>query len=787
MDYGTDDRSTSANKEPMSDHDNALIKMLTPLNRSHDQVAAEPGDSFIRSLSELFGSGGGLDLFGESVSEHHGHFDAVPSRQSFSNGQWQGSCKSFNTTDDELLDLSSSLSDLCTSFSDLMSRSKGHFQKNHRMGAAHRSSVTLRHEIHRLAKARKQLAMANDPNAVYGESPTTGDRQQHKRRDLDSRAEDMQRVPSVKNISDINMSPFRGSGLTNSISDITMSPFVEKSSRRTVLKSVHRALAEGNAPTLPTQTAMNKCDHVLLHGTQKSIAAGPQYLAKQISGDFSPRKPTRSNQPETVTKLEETSQRIGSKDYLCPPTRRLSTDDLSFIAPAETWPLIDDASHGEAVVVCPSRPMKNDAAVLDSCPLQTGFIDRFALFRRSQSTPVVTAASVSPPKQPSRAQSPSRTAEESSCSRSKSSEAFLPSPSSPARKKINTALVKTSKQDSGKRRQSNGVKSVKELSDQTKTPSGRVLAKPSAWKSTRKLSELASRSERHLENLPQGKHERPLKESQKSRRSFDVSESLEKSRHSTRRLQCGMSNEGSTHDKETRPFHGCIQSAGSPDRKPCESPRLVSDISIGNVDHMTARSGQSDAEPTVNARKVTPRASSAFKLTTNASMEHKEIVLPGINKCFVRVPSEGTMSNNSGNSRDVAPVSPRRFRAAFSTSNSCRGFNSKCEQDAKQASSPENQKLEKKQEDIVLPVLAAANDARDYTDSPYFSPRKPSLSLRTSQSMRHCLMDNGSVSKDAAPVSPRRTSQQSPRRRTKDFKKTKSLHHLGQNVSSSNQ
>ena len=106
----------------MSDHDNALIKMLTPLNRSHDQVAAEPGDSFIRSLSELFGSGGGLDLFGESVSEHHGHFDAAPSRQSFANGQWQGSCKSFNTTDDELLDLSSSLSDLCTSFSDLMSR-----------------------------------------------------------------------------------------------------------------------------------------------------------------------------------------------------------------------------------------------------------------------------------------------------------------------------------------------------------------------------------------------------------------------------------------------------------------------------------------------------------------------------------------------------------------------------------------------------------------------------------------------------------------------------------------
>ena len=145
--------------------------------------------------------------------------------------------------------------------------------------------------------------------------------------------------------------------------------------------------------------------------------------------------------------------------------------------------------------------------------------------------------------------------------------------------------------------------------------------------------------------------------------------------------------------------------------------------------------------------------------------------------------SEGTISTNSGSSRDVAPVSPRRFRAAFSTSNSCRGFNSKCEQDAKEASFPEKQKLENKPEDIVLPILAAANDSRDYTDSPYFSPRKPSLSLQTSKSMRHVLIDDGSVSKDTAPVSPRRTSQ-SPRRRTNDFKKAKSLHHIDQRVES---
>jgi hypothetical protein len=50
-----------------------------------------------------------------------------------------------------------------------------------------------------------------------------------------------------------------------------------------------------------------------------------------------------------------------------------------------------------------------------------------------------------------------------------------------------------------------------------------------------------------------------------------------------------------------------------------------------------------------------------------------------------------------------------------------------------------------------------------------------------SKSMRHVLVDDGSVSKDTAPVSPRRTSQ-SPQRRNKDFKKAKSLHYFDQTV-----
>lgn len=135
---------------------------------------------------------------------------------------------------------------------------------------------------------------------------------------------------------------------------------------------------------------------------------------------------------------------------------------------------------------------------------------------------------------------------------------------------------------------------------------------------------------------------------------------------------------------------------------------------------------------------------------TAPAVLRKEIVVPAIVD-FKRMPSEGAMSTHSGSSRDIAPVSPRRFRRAFTTSNSCIGFNAKCDE--------EDHGAKNKDEDIVLPGLAAANDARNYSGvkSPYLSPRKKSkLLMKQSQSCRHFVVSDDS--KDTAPVSPRRTT-----------------------------
>ena len=134
---------------------------------------------------------------------------------------------------------------------------------------------------------------------------------------------------------------------------------------------------------------------------------------------------------------------------------------------------------------------------------------------------------------------------------------------------------------------------------------------------------------------------------------------------------------------------------------------------------------------------------------TAPAVLRKEIVVPAIVD-FKRMPSEGAMSTHSGSSRDIAPVTPRRFRRAFTTSNSCKGFNAKCDEDDNGA---------KNKDDIVLPGLAAANDARDYSEvkSPYLSPLKRSkLPMKQSQSCRHFVVSDDS--KDTAPVSPRRTT-----------------------------
>ena len=235
----------------------------------------------------------------------------------------------------------------------------------------------------------------------------------------------------------------------------------------------------------------------------------------------------------------------------------------------------------------------------------------------------------------------------------------------------------------------------------------------------------------------------------------------------------------SGNEKEAFKYHRGFQ-PGSADSMPWESPRRVSDISIGYADRTVSK--RSHVLPTTvgRANKTKnqdspnkPGRPSASKSPTKRTPGRNEIVLPGIDSCFVRMPSEGTMSTTSGSSRDIAPVSPRRFRASFTTSKSCRGFNSKCEQDAKEANVTERNSTNE-QVDIILPILAAPNDSRDYSDSPHLSPRKAMLSLRTSNSCRQFFIDDESIGNDSAPVSPRRTPQ-SPMRVVRDPKSKKSF------------
>ena len=160
----------------MSNPDNSLVKLLGTPTRSLDTQATESGDSCLRSLSDLFemeDDEGGLDVFGESRSDIHAHSDnddddegkdrrSVRSKEStvkLAHEKWQGSCRSFDRTDDDLLNLSASLSDLCASFTDLMSRNRGQFQKYHRTGPAKLSNMTLQHEIQRLAKTRQDFVL----------------------------------------------------------------------------------------------------------------------------------------------------------------------------------------------------------------------------------------------------------------------------------------------------------------------------------------------------------------------------------------------------------------------------------------------------------------------------------------------------------------------------------------------------------------------------------------------------------------------------------------------------
>jgi len=785
--------------------DNSLIKLIgTSFNsptRDMMVVNSEESKGLLKSLSELFEKDdeSGPSLFGSSRWDLQSHSigeeeELLRSKQKAvkeAYEKWQGSCRSFDQSDDELLNLSASLSDLCASFTVLMNKSKGQFQKFHRASPSKLSNATLQHEIQRLAKIRRELLKAHAPMAVHGKTLKTVEREHAQRQksrsdrsitlvdavaaDLGFRAAREQVIEApAKNISDITMSSYRGSGLSHSMSDITLSPFGMESQRQNLSSAVRRALADGAAPCLPTETT-NKCENVLRHGTQKSEMAGPQHLKKQQSCDFSPRKPQRSSLREVVNKFEEKTNG-GRTDSLCRPTRKVSADNLIPDLMQEPEQLIDqeDASHEEAVLVCPSRPTKA-AAFMDSCPLQSGFDDRTMLFRRSQSTPVVTAENAAPPKRPSRARSPSKN-EDLSHGRSKSSEPMLPSPPSPRRIKAGQAfsqyddagLVVASNQDCDKPvslAKVDRLKSAEGLTADSKVPSSRRLH----------IKAGKEKSSRLLEKSPQAKSERQLTEKQKSRQSLAVTESPAKHCKSTRRLKHVSSKEGTSHNDTQR---------SSTDSENRERPRLVSDFNMGRVQQLVSKMNHTDTTKSSKRHAATKKVESPkipllrTKILKQQSVpKKKEFVLPSVTDCFIRMPGEGTMTSSaSGCSRDVAPVTPRRFPASFTTSNSCRGFNSKCKKDDSEFSSKEQQQqqqLKREQKDIVLPSLAAADDSRDYSKSPHLSPRKlPPTMLRTSNSCRQFFIDDESINNDCAPVSPRRSTH-SPLKVGRDFKSMK--------------
>lgn len=799
--------------------DNSLIKLLgTSFYSPTRDMVVNSEESEGLSLSDLFekvDTKCGSSLFGSSGWDLQSHSNGeeeelLRSKQKAvkeAYEKWQGSGRSYVQGDDELLNLSASLSDLCACFTDLINKSNGQFHKYRRASPSKFSNATLQHEIQRLANMRRELLKAHDPKAVRGKTLKVDEKERAQRqksrsdrsmtvvdavaangsRAAGQPAQASKRETPEKNISDITMSPFRSSGLPKIISDITLSPLCMESPQRNLSSALHRALADGTARCLPKESA-NKCDRVSLHAIQKSELSGPEHhLKKQESCHFSPRKPKRSSVQQVVSKLEGKTNG-GRRETLCRPTRKVSSDN-----PTPNFPElpidVEDASHEEAVVVCPARPTRR-TAVTDSCPLQSGFDDRTILFRRSQSTPVVTAEKAAPPKPPNRDRSPTKT-EDSSHGRRKSSEPMLPSPSSPRRIKVDRTIAQSvgaglfvaSNQGSGNPVQGR-FKSAKGLMADSKVASPtRLPVEVGKEKFTRMLrKESKSKSSRHLGKSPQATSERQLKDKQKSWRSVAVAASPAKQRKSARRLLHVSSKEDVPHNNETAKAHCGIKSQAYTDSENWKSPRLVSDLTMGRVQQLVSKLNHTDVATSSKGhdaakRDETPKTPKGKEVLTVESIltpKKKEIVLPHITDCFVRIPSEGNMtSSTSESSRDVAPVTPRRFRTSFTTSNSCRGFYSRCEQDEREAISKEQgqhqhqQKQHKKeqQRDIFLPSLASADESRDYNSkSLHLSLHKvPPMTLRTPNSCRQFFLGDESVSNDSAPVSPRRSAH-SPRR-----------------------
>jgi len=720
----------------------SLFKLLsgssTDLLAAPQSAAAADNDGLIKSLSDLFaGEDSGLIVFGASKGELQDddgeHFKSKQQQQQQETiySKWHGSSQNFD---------SSGNTELSSFGSPRNNKSAQLFPAyNPKISPTKLSNMTLKNEIQRMTQVRQQLSKHRNPLVVHSGSSSPVKPPQRQKSVLNEEKQKAstssklavaspnkgQREPPSRNISDITMSPYRGSGLSvDSISDITLSPFsgggglAQQQQQRRMPSELQRAVIE-EGPVLPTAegeqpaaaaAVSNKCDHVLLHGTQKSELAGPEYLTKQKSCDFSPRKPTRS-QNNNATSAGSKFDDAGSSDgppMRC-PIRRVSSDKiLPDLWGDEADPVVDveDQSHGEVVVVCPTPPSKR--ILSDSCPLETGFHDHSMCFHRSQSTPIVTTSAefcTAPPKRPTRTRS--KTANQSPLkTRCRSSDAVLPSPTvTSPRGKVSKAIMMLETAGAGKLF----------ASDHAKTTS--------PPKSSR------SKSVRQLIKSPQRKSQKQLGE-QRSRRSV-----IDSWGASTRHLQ------------GKRPSIG--DSSASVSQQIERVAKLLSDSSEILNEATKEVAKECGQEP------KTPAA------------QKRQIVLPGITDSFERAQSEGTMSTASGSSRDIAPVSPRRFRASFTTSNSCRGFNTRCNDDEKKEEKQQQQRQQEqpmtKKQDIVLPVLADTGDKRDYSPRSFLSPRKVSIPLRTSNSCRQFFFDDESLSKDTAPVSPRRVSR-SPRK-----------------------
>jgi len=830
------------NVEVIGEGGSSLLKKMG--NNSRCRTSPADPENFLKSLSELFADEdeGDLELFGDSRNEDLSLSSSVDGDEVLrtkqkaikkANEKWHGSCQSFSPDDDLVINFNASVNELWASFNDLLKKGQG--QNNSTNSPVKLSNKMLKSKFQRLKAIRRELMEANgsDPLLVHGKtsngfqrsrpkqnhrsekSPNarvSGEGEKQAKEDSASSSQN-QRESLSQNISVVPMTPCRGAGLSMSISDITMSPFSGSSPKETI----HQAGRQRSA-AVPDA---NKCDQVLLHGTQRALG-GPMHLTKQQSCDFSPRKPTRIWN-------EDLSSRF---------------DEMKSIDPLFLDEDIHDASHEEAVVVCPSPRRKT---AIDSCPLESGFDDRLSRFRRSLSTPIITSTNASaPPKRPSRAQSPTGAKEQSAHSRSKSSEAVLPSPVTPREEMVCNTVAKAVDPEKLPKPillplvETKGSAEPLSLAKRGRSKSKGMLADSKAstpasrhsesdkLRSPRKLKDSQSTSIRSVygklctQESSQRKSMSNVNGQQKSRRLMqearaEPSQPSTLDRRSTRRLldsprsEHGPGKDVSTQKRRSRsrapqvarqPSSGVDNaesknsSENSDKRRPSNSPKRMSRVqrivSLMNhnktPDGYVRREDSSDKqsnEAESSALHATQRDNSALpsllkskinigeeikpskddrsaiapvrseddlnSYTAPAMLQgRKEIVVPAIVD-FKRMPSEGAMSTHSGSSRDIAPVTPRRFRRAFTTSNSCKGFNAKCDEEDHGAKTMD--------EDIVLPGLAAANDARDYSGvkSPYLSPRKISkLLMKQSQSCRHFVVSDDS--KDTAPVSPRRTT-----------------------------